>query len=743
MIELRTRFGSLVAVTVICGGVLTAPALAQDSADSAATGPAVIPEMGTIDVAGQEVDTTLWRAPTAADVFVVSPSLNSNVNDLAVVAATIAGQDCANVVAFDSSQASALAPVYLAIIDGFEGFGFDPGAPFSTLGSSATAARALVAAQQRGGQAVFVFSPSDPPPLTAAEVDTYVGLYITTGDVQYRPLFDEWTAAGFDGHVVEGENHGTRFLTEAAAQPITDELIDHICGHPEGFHDPAFVLQEPEDPATVDSEPQTAPPPAVAPEPTADTPAVAADTSDLEGTGTAPAAVDAPGLADSAASTGVSGAGAAIVPWLIIVVGGATSLFGAYLFVGGAKSDRSLEQINAEIGEVDQQLADLTSEGYSQQVEQFGGDLEEVQAFLDSNLEDLEEVKGKIEEYVGDLKDMTKEMRALLERDGIKKFIDGVSGGIESTANVVGKVNDGLGKLDKALSALKIGGRLTSDDAKEQLEAFADAFELVTDKLGSYIQTVPGLGAFFQIYGMSIRNIAESTGVLIEITDRNNELYQKFRPGQHLFITAETIKSDKIRDLEFKRVQLMDEAMQAATDERLTREEGELGSGVTEVDIVVRTALRHSTDARPAINSDAYSSWVKASKKFQVAQGGRESALVNLALVAQDAKEASVHLKTAPGPGSDTAALEAKTEMTAAALKRAQTRMDEANTSFDQAVESYTEANAAHRAEIEVYDNAVRTEIIKLIPLANIGKGFTDSDYAELALEYPLWSVSP
>ena len=230
----RTRLGALLASAVICGLVLTAPALALDARNSIWLG--VAPEMSTIDVAGEEVDTTLWRAATATDLVVVSPSLNSTVDDLAAVAATIAAQDCANVVAVDSSQASPDAPIYLAILDDLVGFGLTPDAEFSTLGSSATAARALAATQQRGGQAVFVLSPSDPPPLTAAEVAAYVGLYITTGDAQYRPMFDVWTAAGFEGHVVEGENHGTRFLTEAASQPIADEIVDHICGHPAGTH---------------------------------------------------------------------------------------------------------------------------------------------------------------------------------------------------------------------------------------------------------------------------------------------------------------------------------------------------------------------------------------------------------------------------------------------------------------------------------------------------------------------------
>ncbi|MEE9297754.1 MAG: hypothetical protein V3V29_01795, partial [Acidimicrobiia bacterium] len=78
-----------------------------------------VPEVRTIDVAGEQVDITLWRAPTATHVLVAAPSLNSDVDDLAGLAATLAGQDCANVVAFDSSQAPG-ARMYSHFIENFD-----------------------------------------------------------------------------------------------------------------------------------------------------------------------------------------------------------------------------------------------------------------------------------------------------------------------------------------------------------------------------------------------------------------------------------------------------------------------------------------------------------------------------------------------------------------------------------------------------------------------------------------------
>ncbi|HUH07090.1 MAG TPA: hypothetical protein VML96_04700, partial [Egibacteraceae bacterium] len=405
--------------------------------------------------------------------------------------------------------------------------------------------------------------------------------------------------------------------------------------------------------------------------------------------------------------------------------------------------DRSLEEINAEMQEVDRQLLELTGSAGSGQVAEFGSDLEQVQGFLNATMEDLGEVKGDIEGYVDDLKNMTVQMEELLDQPDVKEFIDGVTGGLESTANIVEKVKEGLGEVGEAAATLELGERLTSDDAREQIEALADAFEAVTDKLGPLIDAVPGLGAFFKIYGMAIRNIAESAGVLTEITARNNQLYETIRPGQHLYITADTLKSDQIRDLETKRARLMDEAIQAATDERIAREQGELGSGVTEVDIVVRTAQRKAADAQPALNSAARSAWVDSSRRLEAATAARESARANLMFARDDAARASTALETARGSASDSAALEARAQMTASALERAQARMDEANSEFDEAVESHNQASAAHHAEIDAYNSAVTAEIISLIPYANKGKGFTNIDYALLSSQYPQWSVRP
>ncbi len=213
----------------------------------------VVPEAHTIDVAGEEVDLTVWMASTATHVLVAAPSLNSNVDDLAGLAVTLAGQDCANVVAFDSSLTSADLPIFDEIIDKWlDGFGFDSAAGFSTLGSSATAVDALIAGINFGAVDVLVFSPSDPfdwesisPPIGITYA-THVVARITTGDLQYRPVFDGWIEAelptSFESYIVDGESHGTAFFNEAAAEPVLNEVTDHICHFvhddfefPEGF----------------------------------------------------------------------------------------------------------------------------------------------------------------------------------------------------------------------------------------------------------------------------------------------------------------------------------------------------------------------------------------------------------------------------------------------------------------------------------------------------------------------------
>jgi len=403
----------------------------------------------------------------------------------------------------------------------------------------------------------------------------------------------------------------------------------------------------------------------------------------------------------------------------------------------------SLPELEAKLADIDGKLAELTSEGYSKHVEQFGEDLGAVREFIDTNLEDLGEVQEGIEENVADLEALVPEFEELLDDPGVSEFVKGVSGGLESTTNVVGKVKEGLDELDELVEALKVADALTSDNAQTQLDAFATAFEMITNKLGPYIDMVPGLGAFFRLYGMGIRNIAQSAGVLTEITGRRNELYQVLRPGEHLYITPDTIRSDAIRDLENERVALMDQALQTARDERLDREERELGSGTTDLDIALGTALNRATDSRPDVNSEAYQAWVAASNDLSSARTALESARAEFASTTQDAQEAAVRAETTNRTGRDSDLIDAQAASTAAAAARAQTVLDDANTRYDDALRAYGPAHAAHRAEIYVYDEAVKAELIKLAPNTNSGRGFSDNDLRMLGRDYPQWRLSP
>ncbi len=204
----------------------------------------VVPEVRTIDVEGEEVDVTLWRAQTATHVLVASPSLNGSPDNLAGFAGMLTGQGCANVLIFDSSQTSSYASTYLWIIDHLEDFGFAPDAPFSVFGSSATFGPALVAADERDGQEVLGLTPSEPPPFDWEDIVPRIGVTYpihvvavgTTGDVQYRDVIGEWLAAGYEAQLVEGENHGTPFFSEPAAEPILADFVGRICGARGGFH---------------------------------------------------------------------------------------------------------------------------------------------------------------------------------------------------------------------------------------------------------------------------------------------------------------------------------------------------------------------------------------------------------------------------------------------------------------------------------------------------------------------------
>lgn len=74
--------------------------------------------------------------------------------------------------------------------------------------------------------------------------------------------------------------------------------------------------------------------------------------------------------------------------------------------------------------------------------------------------------------------------------------------------------------------------------------------------------------------------------------------------------------------------------------------------------------------------------------------------------------------------------------------RRTRSRLGEANESYDAAVDRHSAASAAHWAEVNGYRDAVKANLIRIIPSTNSGRGFSDADYRWLASEYPQFSVT-
>lgn len=409
--------------------------------------------------------------------------------------------------------------------------------------------------------------------------------------------------------------------------------------------------------------------------------------------------------------------------------------------------DRSLADVTAELRITQAELEELQSDGvFNKTVDDVDADLQGVRDFLDKNVSEINEASEKLGEEYADLSEMSKELSELLGSDGVKEavsdaidsgteVVEGVQGGIESTTNVLSQVQEGLDSLAEALEILKAAGDLTGTDGAQQLEAFADAFELVVSKLEKFIDLVPGLGAFFQLYAAGIRNIAESARVLEQVVNRNQSLYQQVRPGQHLYLTPSGMRANKIRALEHRYAQLRAEGIRVAGDERTARDALDAGTA-SSVDIVLAAALRASAGARPEIDSTAHRDWVEASNSLDSANASRIQALGEHWGAADELARAKIKLDSA-GAHSDVAALQSTYDMAVSAVDRSARKLSEANAHFDTALVNQQAATAGHRAEIDVYNEAVKTEIFRV----NAYEHLTDGELATLAVMYPQWDI--
>ena len=380
--------------------------------------------------------------------------------------------------------------------------------------------------------------------------------------------------------------------------------------------------------------------------------------------------------------------------------------------------DRSLEEITQELQAKQNEIDALRNDsGFREAVDSTSEDLGAATEYIDNTATGIAEAGEDIGENFEQLSDAVDGLQELLDTDALTESMEtagevaeGVQGGLESTTNVLGEVQEGLETLQEALEAVQQIDDLANADGAEALEAFADAFETVVDKLGPLVDKVPVLGPFFKLYAAGIRNIAVSAGQIEEIVGRNQDLYQEIRPGHSLYLTPEYLQSEELRRLQAEYDALLREAMDAATAEREERDAPPPpGSVFSPVQHVLNVARDRCRGLLPDYDSDAFRRWIRTKTALDGARENHGSAQGGVTM--------------AEMYGEDTA--------------HAQELLDSATARLEAAQEAFDSEGAEHQAALDAYDDCVKRHIL----IFGGYEGLDEGEFRRIGRDYPQWNV--
>lgn len=361
-----------------------------------------------------------------------------------------------------------------------------------------------------------------------------------------------------------------------------------------------------------------------------------------------------------------------------------------------------------------------------------------------------EEISGFEDEFSGEVKDWLKGagkasggLKKLLEDKRVKEFTDGVQGGLASSGNVLGGVTEGLEKVDSLLAWFQTVDDLTSDDAQTQLNALGEAFDGIVDSLGGSITLIPGLGAFFHLYGEAFRGAAASAATISASRDHYNDIFQTVDEGKYLYLTADARLQMKIAALEEERAKLLEEGLDAAYEERIARESADGSSGevtfTSDYEVAVESAFRTASNYQPPLRSDAYIAWSNSSKQLDAAKGELEAATVNLDAARMELSQAEIAAEHAQDQG----AAQGRIDMARGSVDRAEERFNSASAGHTDAAAAHRDATSRFRAENEAYNDVVRDHVIRHAAGTHGGRGFTEKEWAQFNRDYPQYEVTP
>ena len=412
-------------------------------------------------------------------------------------------------------------------------------------------------------------------------------------------------------------------------------------------------------------------------------------------------------------------------------------------------NEPSWDELNQQRQELEQRRDELMQQQTPrEEVTQVNNAVDQIREVLGATAGDASEVKDKIEEHLGDLSDASDALREALSDPAVQELTEGIADGLDTASGMLEAADEALGPIDEALDALQEALELADADPAEQLEALADALESAMDRLGPLIERIPGLGQFFELYVLAIRNIANSVGQIQAVQARLQRVWATLRPGTQMYLvprTAQERLADEIRDLDHQIGVIVEQMITISQD---TRDAAEDSDVTPEPEIVVRTAENHCEEQQIAVDNPELLARNEAWHEFETAEERWSAASGQYDLACQEVDRAESALATATSPGAREGSanldqLQADVDGARSARDSAGEILGEAEANYDEKSGTYREAQEAFDGERQRYDDCVKSEIISLVPYANAGRGFSDSDFSYLAAIYPEYAITP
>lgn len=398
---------------------------------------------------------------------------------------------------------------------------------------------------------------------------------------------------------------------------------------------------------------------------------------------------------------------------------------------GNRTSDDVVAEIKALQAERDDLLARQTP---VEEVRRVNDSIDSIRRALEETSSDIDAFREEFErdETRAVIDSLRGRVREALESEEAREVLEGVDSGLEQASAAMSDTSARFEQVDQVVDRIETLLRASDADAASQIEELAAQFEDTIELLGPLLDRLPIIGQFLRIYAMAIRNIAKSVGKIQEVIAERNRIWGILFPGERAYRDGGTWQSrlaDRIRDLDLRIAALTDEAVTLMRAEELP-----VGSGRTEVDVVLKNALNSCRAEYNAFNNGPESNARAAAKTVRDAAAGRmEYARGQYQAAVDELSEAETDLDHSPRNRADALELNLqRVEMARGAVHRAREALAERSREFDDAQARFTSADVAYQAQRQIWLDGLRQGLLDTIPLANRSQGFTAAEFALL-----------